>query len=237
MLNLDKTKCTVFSNRMSVSLSSIKIRNCNIECVSSIRFLGVVLDCNLKFDKHVNNISVKISKSLGILSKVNKVLPRNILTMIHHSIVHPYFMYAIESWYCSPDYVRAKLVKMHKRAVRIVTGSHYLEHTEQLYKMLGFLTIPNLFKLKISIYMHKTLYTPSFNPDLLNYVNAHTDRHSHGTRNVSLITLPRYNTSKSKSCIFYVASKQWNDIDGAIRDIASLSKFKQHCRQFLFSTQ
>lgn len=237
MLNIDKTKYVIFSYRMSYSLPSVKLHDNEIECVRSVRFLGLVLDSNLRFEEHISNISIKVSRSVGILSKVNSFLPRSILVMLYYALVHPYYMYAIEVWFNSPDYIKNRLIVLHKRALRVLTCSHYLAHSAPLYKTLGMLTLDNLFKLRIGIYMYKTLNIQTFNPVLRDFVDSNTDQHIYLTRNSSCITLPRYMKSKSQSCIFYVASSLWNSVSIDLKTLNSISQFKFHYKKFLLHSQ
>ena len=59
-INVSKTKFMIFSNRKVSNVRSIELHNEPLEHVSSVRFLGVELDENLKFNLHINNISQKI---------------------------------------------------------------------------------------------------------------------------------------------------------------------------------
>ena len=65
-----KTNYMLFSNCVrSNSLDEILLNNRSVQCVSSVRFLGYELDENLKCNKHINIISLKISKNSGVLRK------------------------------------------------------------------------------------------------------------------------------------------------------------------------
>ena len=59
----------------------------------SLKFLGVELDADLKFNTHANNVSKKISKSTGIIRKLFEFLPTPTLRNIYFSMVDPYLNY------------------------------------------------------------------------------------------------------------------------------------------------
>ena len=59
---------------------------------SSQKHLSVTLDM-LIFDEHVKMVSLKISKTLGLLWKLQKLLPRYALITIYKAFVRPYLDY------------------------------------------------------------------------------------------------------------------------------------------------
>ena len=51
--------------------------------MSHTKYLGVILDSSLKYKNHIEYIAEKVSKSIGILFKLNKLkTPRPILKQI-----------------------------------------------------------------------------------------------------------------------------------------------------------
>ena len=70
-LNISKTKFMVFhtSNR-SVTYPVLQMDRRPIERVAQFNFLGLILQLNLAWSKHINHVSLKISKTIGILYKL-----------------------------------------------------------------------------------------------------------------------------------------------------------------------
>ena len=67
-LNVDKTKFIIFGNKHILLNSSQLILDGKIlEQVKETKFLGVVLDEKLNWSQHINHISLKISRGLGII--------------------------------------------------------------------------------------------------------------------------------------------------------------------------
>ena len=65
-LNVDKTKFMVFhSDKKKVVYPKLLINNIEIERVDYFNFLGLQLNHNLNWNKHVNYVSLKISKFLA----------------------------------------------------------------------------------------------------------------------------------------------------------------------------
>ena len=66
-LNVSKTKFMVFhTHNRSVSYPDLQINGNQIERGTEFNFLGLVLQSNLSWNKHINHISLKVSKAIGI---------------------------------------------------------------------------------------------------------------------------------------------------------------------------
>ena len=55
----------------------IHLDGCKLTRVTEAKFLGIALDSNLTWIPHINSISKKCSKNLGVLNKIKHFLPKN----------------------------------------------------------------------------------------------------------------------------------------------------------------
>ena len=97
VLNADKTKYTFFprakvSDNLPLRLPTLKLNNCVIKREHSIKFLGVLINENLTWKTHINNIENEISKSLGMLYKAKFMQNQNCLKSIFFSFIHCHLM-------------------------------------------------------------------------------------------------------------------------------------------------
>ena len=111
-ININKSKYILFSYRKNIFLPSIFFNQQLLTNTESIKFLGITLDKNLNFRDHLNLISTKSSKSIGLLFKLNKFLPVNVLETLYFSLVAPLISYGIEVWYGAPDYLKNRMNNM-----------------------------------------------------------------------------------------------------------------------------
>ena len=98
----------------------------------------------MKWNSHIDKIAGKVKKGLGILNKLKRFLPRNILVMIYNTLIQSHINYGILLWGQDPQ----RLVTMQKKAIRAVTSSKYNSHTEMSFKHLKILKIQDIFKLR-----------------------------------------------------------------------------------------
>ena len=100
-LNIDKTKFMVYNYRKNIEIPDIPFCNQLIARTNKTKFLGVIIDENLRFDSHINHINTKLARCNGILFKLKKFLPYHILKSLYFTLFHPYILYAIEIWHAA----------------------------------------------------------------------------------------------------------------------------------------
>ena len=66
-----------------------------INIVDSAKYLGVVIDNELHFKQHIKMTEGKVTRSVGILSKLKHFFPQNIMLQLYYALVHPFLSYGI----------------------------------------------------------------------------------------------------------------------------------------------
>ena len=94
--------------------------------------------------KHTEKIYNKCAKIIGILNRLKYVLPLEIIFFLYNSLILSHINYCI----MARGYKGNKLLKIQKKADRIITLSGYNSHTELLFKQLNLLKIEDQLKLQ-----------------------------------------------------------------------------------------
>ena len=89
----------------------------DIENVEHFNFLGITLDEKLSWINHINMLSNKISKVIGVMYKLKNVLPEYILLILYNALISSHLNYGLTVWRIKAD----RLEILQKKAVRIVT--------------------------------------------------------------------------------------------------------------------
>ena len=98
ILNIDKTKCMLFTtSKKKHDNLALFYDNRKLELVQSTKFLGIFVDSKLSWNVHVNYVCNKMSKNIGVLSKL-QFLPKNILKMLYDTLILPYLSYCSTVW-------------------------------------------------------------------------------------------------------------------------------------------
>ena len=111
----------------------------NINRVYVTKFLGVQIDAQLNWKKHIEYINKKLSKCTAILLKARKVLHNNCLINLYYTFAYPYFIYCNNIWGNTYPTVISKTLLVQKKLIRLVTGSPYRAHTEPCVMQIEYL--------------------------------------------------------------------------------------------------
>ena len=191
-LNTHKTFFQLFHRaRMKTNNSvNIIVDKCVLNKVTSIKYLGVIIDHKLNWIEHISYVKNKISKGIGILYKARQFLEKRDLLNLYFSYIYPYLIYCIEIWGCAAKSHMNPLYLTQKKIIRIITFSHYISHTQPLFQDLSILPLEKLVLYRIALIMYKmsNSFIPKTMSDL--YI-TNKDIHSYDTRYKSFLEYPK----------------------------------------------
>ena len=104
-------------------------------------FLGIMLNETLSWKSHIDIVSNKISKVIGILYGLKHVFPEYVLFTPHNSLIVSYINYGLLLWGVDCH----KLQSLQKKAIRFMTNSSYIAHTTPLLIKHGLLHVHDMF--------------------------------------------------------------------------------------------
>ena len=214
-LNLKKTHYVIFSSAKNNKhiYDDLIINNKVIDRVVSTKFLGVIIDAQLKFREHIAQIKGKIARGIGILCRAKKFFNIKTLTDLYYSFVHPYLSYCVEFWGNTNTTYINPLIKLQKRAVRIITGANQLCSTDGIFKMLKIIPLAKLHTLAVFLFLYKVVNTvvPSTISSMFVF---NRDVHDHDTRQANNIHVDPVHCDIRIKCICYQATTLYNCSDG-----------------------
>ena len=119
-----------------------------------------------------------------------------------------------------------KLRILQKKAIRIITQSHYLAHTDPLFSKLKLLKLDDLYKHQLGIYMYKS--TKGLLPDSMSsmVIPIH-NVHNHNLRNQNAYYIQHVRTNCRKFTIHYTGPIFWNTLPQQLREAVSENQFKR----------
>jgi len=68
----------------------LKINHENLEECSSYKYLGVFIDKNLTWKSHIENITKKVAKACGFLSKLRHSAGVDTLISVYYALIYSY---------------------------------------------------------------------------------------------------------------------------------------------------
>lgn len=99
-LNVNKTVFITFgcySDSVPAQVD-ISIMGDNIKRVEQTKYLGIIFDSNLKWDKHIDYIIKKTKYLLYVFYKLSKIMSTNVLMLIYYAFFHSIIRFGNIAW-------------------------------------------------------------------------------------------------------------------------------------------
>ncbi|KAG8324857.1 hypothetical protein J6590_108388 [Homalodisca vitripennis] len=205
-LNNDKTQSIEFS---------FKTRN-----EDSVRFLGLFVQSNVKWNIHVETLCKKVSKGIFMLRKLKSFVSIDVLKAVYFAHIQSHLSYGIIVWGHFGNVRRLFLLQ--KRAVRVMFNVSSRTHCKPLFKQLGILTIISLYILDCLLYIKTNLDTIPTNNSI----------HSHFTRQNNFLRVNQCNFQTTINSFCEFGLRLYNMLPYNVK-LLNVKHFKNEIRSIL----
>ena len=144
------------------------------------KFLGVLIDKNLTWKYHIDYIASKISRVVGIKSRLRHSVPLNTLIQIYRSLIFSYTYYGIAAWGQAQAYWK-KVFILQKRALRLMFFAGNRSHAMPLFVSANVLPLSMLYFETVCFLMHD-ISTNSAPQNICDVFTCSSDVHTCNTR-------------------------------------------------------
>ena len=179
----------------------------------------------MTFKYHCIHLTNKLSHIASLLNKVREFLPLSILKLLYNAHVHSTLSYCNTIWGSTTQSHLQPLILMQKRIIRIITNSHYLEHTRPLFKTTNILTLTDLNKFN-NIYEFFIKNVP---------INQDNQRHNYLTRFRNAYRPHRSRTNLFDRSFLHLSPLYFHQLPNHIKLMKSPFRFKKELKKFLLS--
>ena len=145
---------------------------------------GVIIDQHLSWKHHINYIALKISRNIGIISRLRHFVPLKTLLSIYNSLISPYISYGLIAWGQASKSHLEKLLILQKRAVRLINFLPFRTHAIPYFAQSNILPITMPY-FKLSSILMFDITTNSAPQNICNLFTLTQDIHQYNTRSAS----------------------------------------------------
>ena len=231
-LNVEKSQFVYFRSQRKKNIEfNLSLGSQFLKTTQNAKYLGVFLDCHLKWDCHIMNLRRKVSQLVGGLWRVRKCFPDRILKSLYKTLFEPHFSYAIEVWGNAFDVHLKSLFVVQKKAIRCSMNVGILEHTANLFNSLQVLTIRNLYVYKVSLKVYKDIIS-SQKRFAFSLVSNYRNLRSNDRILLELPSVSNLNLY-SKQNFYFAGPRLFNMLDEEIKTTSSIMVFKSQLSTFL----
>ena len=239
-LNYKKTKFMLVTNRTYTerykSKFRVNINKQNIERISEFKYLGVLIDHKLRWNKHVDYLKVKIAKAAGAIKKTRAFMPMSASMMLYNSLVDSHLRYGIVSWGTCANSLKLPLQRILNRIILSLHTNSTNTHNTTNTRLIKILNLSNLYTYETAKFMHSLAY--KYNPPAFD--NAFSEiQHDHHTRfrTNAQFQLINTRTNTGQRSIKYAGVKCWANIPLYLKSKEKRKSFSKLLKQELLSQQ
>ena len=118
-LNIEKTELVVFWRQNAKLNNFFKIKlDGRLFPTGSVKYLGVLLDEHLTWSPQISHVQMKLSRAIGILSKLRYQANTDILKTVYHSLFGTHLIYACQLWGQNNKETQNKFWTLQNRALK-----------------------------------------------------------------------------------------------------------------------
>ena len=242
-INAKKSNFVIFRPSQKKRSYQINIRIYNnasnsdtfLECKDYAKFLGVLIDKNLTWKYHIDYIASKISRVVGIISRLRHSVPLNTLIQVYRSLIFPYTHYGIAAWGQAAQVYLKKVFILQKGALRLMFFADNRSHAIPLFVSANVLPLNMLYFETVCSLMHD-ISTNSAPQNICDLFTCSSDLHTHNTRFSDAgnlyINKSRLRIQLNSFSIF--GAKLWSCLKPDLRKLRK-QPFKNKIHQFLLA--
>ena len=225
LIHPSKTKTMLIATRQKHQISplclNVSLGSTSIEQVSQHRLLGIIIDDQLKWQAHTENLCKKLSKNLFLLSKLKHFVDLDTRKLFFNAHIKPHVDYASTVWdQCSQNHFQ-KVDSLYRRSCKLILPDPTLT-TDQKLEKLGILPLQKHMSFNKGVFMHKILHNKA--PSYLCSLFSHAQSRYETSR--SNLRIPRPRIDLYKTSLSFAGASLWNSLPTGIQQISSVSSFK-----------
>lgn len=221
-INTDKTKLITFKTKQCRVNEDydIYIGEKILENVKSTNFLGLIIDQHMSWVNHVEKVIKKVSAGLYALRRMSKICSIETLKIIYFSLIQSHISYGLAVYGSAGKVSLNKILKLQKKAIRIILGLNRRESVKQKFSDLNLMTVYSLYILDSACIARS-----------VNMNVKVTHSHKYNTRNDYRSTFHRLEYFTKKTT--FMGNKFLKSVPANIKNITELPKFRVKLKEYL----
>ena len=142
---MTKTEFMLIGSRQRLSALRVppraSINGAPIEQDTTAKSLAVLIDDNLTWRSHIDNLIKRIASGIGAIKLIRHLVPYGTLHSIYKALAQPDFNYCNIVWGNCGVTLKDNPQKLQNRAARVLTYSNYEADVNNLFELLGWKTL------------------------------------------------------------------------------------------------
>ena len=217
----------------------LNYNNFDQKLTSNEKKFGVHIEENILWNVHFQYISKRLYSDLWLLSQIRLFLSIDDKLLFYNAYIRTHLDYCCDVWGNSTNYTIQKVIKLQRRACKIIVIGREYTHLEEALNRLKILSFDK------SVLLHKTkvMYTianyvaPTYLTDLFHMRNINADNTVSNLRSVAniYIVIPKPNINLFKNNLAYSGAVIWTSIPMESKVATTINAFINKCTALMKS--
>ena len=190
-------------------LDHIDICGERIECSENTKFLGVWIDENLNWNKHINTLVNKLKRNLSLLQNTRNLFNQSTLKLIYHAYLQSHINYGIVVWGgMLNNKALNRLQQIQTKCLKYIDVS--IKQPHQL-KLLSIAQLIKFEHAKLGYRLHNNLLPRKIKQLISTDSNDKSlaKKHNYNTRNKNKLNIPKINNKMYRDSFLYQTNKEF----------------------------
>ena len=228
-LNTDKSTFTIFRTKRKIINNLpeyLEFSDFKIKRTSFVKYLGVIIDENLTWDNHINEICTKLKSLFHVFYNIRDYLSIDNIKTIYYTLIYSRIKYGI-TLYGQAGTKRLKRVQtLQNQLLKVLLGKKYRFPTDNLHRELNILKVKDITNQEILTFVHN-YFANKLPAAFDNYYKTFSNFSDRITRNsFTTIKIDDHNTNIAARSLKISGAKIWNDLRSDIKSLPNVKKFK-----------
>ena len=223
-VNTEKTEVIFFGRKKKIAeckvLPPVNFQNSPIEPISQVKYLGVIFDENMTWEKQANRVRSKAYLSLNKIRRISHVIDDTTRKLLINALVFPHLNYCLNSWSKLPASALKKFDSLSNHINQLhPMGKNFKQLCDYSSGLMAFKAVNKL--------------APTYICDRVKLIR---DVHNHNTRAAAQNNLVARRIRNSYDTKTFANStiRLWNSLPRECRQSQSILTFKSKAKQHFF---
>lgn len=236
-MNALKTNYIIFSGRTKLDYienTSFKIQysvNSTIERVNCVKYLGLFIDKDLKFDIHIDHVKKKILPMTFAIRRIRSRITDKIANQLYFSHIYSHLTFMNPLWSAVNKENVNELFILQKKAIKIMNKKDMLTPSAALFTE-KILPLPVINDYHLLILAFKIKHNLIKHISDIRYVN---EIHSYNTRNREHFFVVPHETRYGYANFYHRGLIKFNELCESVKKYHTIKIFKTRLKEHLFT--
>ena len=233
-LNASKTELIILRDPRKKSSHDLKIKIDGKKLIPSrfVKYLGILLDCHFSWNEQELGLHSKLTRAIGMLSKIRRFVDSDTLRMIYYGIFSSILTYASQIW-GQHERIVNELQILQNKALRVMYfciprySANPLFNDSKILKLADFILLQNI------LFVHDNLRNklPASLSDKFTFTN--TGNSTRNVRNNQLNSLKTRTILYGSKSIESRCIDNWNSVNDHFHDLKFQDRSRAYCKEIV----